>query len=54
MLVGHLLDGYKAAGNITAGYNILFTVCGFTYLVAFLIIHLLTRNADKVKISELV
>jgi ACS family hexuronate transporter-like MFS transporter len=53
VLVGSLLDTYKAAGNITAGYNILFTVCGFTYLVAFLIIHLLTRNSGKVKISEL-
>jgi ACS family hexuronate transporter-like MFS transporter len=53
VLVGSLLDTYKAAGNITAGYNILFTVCGFTYLVAFLIIHLLTRNTGKVKISEL-
>jgi MFS transporter, ACS family, hexuronate transporter len=53
VLVGSLLDTYKAAGNITGGYNILFTVCGFTYLVAFLIIHLLTRNSGKVKISEL-
>lgn len=51
--VGSLLDGYKAAGNITAGYNVLFTVCGFTYLVAFFIIHLLTRNTAKVKLSEL-
>jgi ACS family hexuronate transporter-like MFS transporter len=53
ILVGNLLDSYKATGNITGGYNILFTVCGFTYLVAFLIIHLLTRNTDKVKLSEL-
>ena len=54
MLVGYLLDTYKAAGNITAGYNMLFTVCGFTYLVAFLIIHLLTRKTEKVKLSELI
>jgi MFS transporter, ACS family, hexuronate transporter len=53
VLVGSLLDTYKAAGNITAGYNILFTVCGFTYLVAFLIIHLLTRKSGKVNLSEL-
>ncbi|HUQ67334.1 MAG TPA: MFS transporter [Flavitalea sp.] len=53
ILVGNLLDAYKQGGNITAGYNILFTVCGFTYLVAFTIIHLLTRNTDKVKLSEL-
>ena len=53
VLVGNLLDVYKAGGNITAGYNILFTVCGCTYLVAFTIIHLLTRNSGKVKLSEL-
>lgn len=53
MLVGYLLDSYKAAGNITAGYNLLFTVCGFTYLVTILIIHLLTRKVEKVKVSEL-
>jgi ACS family hexuronate transporter-like MFS transporter len=53
ILVGSLLDAYKAGGNITAGYNILFTVCGFTYLVAFTIIHFLTRNTGKVKLAEL-
>ena len=53
ILVGSLLDTYKAGGNITAGYNILFTVCGFTYLLAFFIIHMLTRNAGKVKLSDL-
>lgn len=53
MLVGYLLDAYKASGNITAGYNLLFTVCGFTYLVTILIIHLLTRNVQKVRVSEL-
>jgi ACS family hexuronate transporter-like MFS transporter len=53
ILVGNLLDAYKNTGNITAGYNILFTVCGCTYLITLLIIHLLTRNAEKVKLSEL-
>jgi ACS family hexuronate transporter-like MFS transporter len=53
ILVGDLLDLYKKAGNITAGYNILFTLCGFTYLVAWIIIHLLTRKAETVKLSEL-
>ena len=53
ILVGSLLDAYKVGGNITSGYNILFTVCGFTYLIAFFIIHLLTRRAGKVQLSEL-
>ncbi|WP_338868417.1 MFS transporter [Spirosoma sp. SC4-14] len=50
MLVGSLLDDYKAAGNLSGGYNVIFTICAFTYLIAWTIIHLLTR---KVK-SELV
>ncbi len=53
ILVGQLLDSYKAAGNLVAGYNVLFTVCGFTYLVALTIIHLLTMKKGKVALSEL-
>ncbi len=53
ILVGSLLDSYKASGNITAGYNLLFTICGFTYLVAWTIIHLLTRKVEKVKLNQL-
>ncbi|MEJ7739264.1 MAG: MFS transporter [Chitinophagaceae bacterium] len=53
ILVGNLLDTYKAAGNLQGGYNVLFTICGFTYLVAWTIIHLLTRKFEKVKLSEL-
>lgn len=53
ILVGSLLDAYKADGNITAGYNVLFTICGCTYLVAWLIMHLLTRNKEAVRIEEI-
>jgi MFS transporter, ACS family, hexuronate transporter len=53
MLVGYLLDSYKAAGNITGGYNLLFLICGLTYLTAWTIIHLLTRKHSVVTISEL-
>jgi ACS family hexuronate transporter-like MFS transporter len=53
ILVGNLLDTYKAAGNLVGGYNLLFTLCGFTYLVALTIIHLLTRKKGKVKLTEL-
>jgi len=54
ILVGSLLDQFKAIGNITAGYNILFTVCGFTYLIALGIIHLLTKKGERVRLGELV
>ncbi len=53
MLIGNLLDTYKAAGNIAAGYNIIFTICGFTYLIAWLIIHLLTKSGKVVELEEL-
>ncbi|CAG5008476.1 Hexuronate transporter [Dyadobacter sp. CECT 9275] len=53
MLVGSLLDSYKATGNLAGGYNILFTICGFTYLVAWLIIHLLTRKSKKLTLEDL-
>ncbi|WP_353719740.1 MFS transporter [Dyadobacter sp. 676] len=53
ILIGSLLDTYKAAGNIQAGYNIIFTICGFTYLVAWLIIHWLTRTPKVVELEEL-
>ncbi|MCE7072394.1 MULTISPECIES: MFS transporter [Dyadobacter] len=49
LLVGSLLDYYKAAGNIGAGYNILFIICGLAYLVAWLIIHFLTKNMKPVE-----
>ncbi len=47
MLVGYLLDAYKAAGNLVGGYNLLFTLCGSTYLIAWLIIHGLTRKVHQ-------
>lgn len=52
-LVGYLLDSYKAAGNITGGYNLLFTICGLTYLVAWVIIHLLTRKRGAISLTDL-
>lgn len=45
MLVGYLLDAYKAQNNLTGGYNLLFTICGLTYLIAWAIIHFLTRES---------
>lgn len=45
LFVGYLLDAYKTAGNLQGGYNVLFTICGCTYLVVWAIIHLLTRTS---------
>jgi ACS family hexuronate transporter-like MFS transporter len=48
-LVGWLLDYYKKAGNIGAGYNILFIICGCTYFIAWTCIQLLTRKMTPVE-----
>ncbi len=50
MLVGRLLDTYKAAGNISAGYNLLFVICGCAYLLAWGIMHLFTSKMEKVEL----
>ncbi len=50
MLVGRLLDSYKAAGNLGGGYNLLFIICGCVYLLAWGIMHLFTPKMEKVKI----
>ncbi len=53
ILVGYLLDHFKSMGNLTGGYNVLFTICGFTYLLAWMIIHLLTRKSGRVELVAL-
>jgi ACS family hexuronate transporter-like MFS transporter len=53
LMVGSLLDTFKANGNLTGGYNLIFTICGFAYLTAWIIIHLLTRKMPVIKLSEL-
>jgi len=50
ILVGSLLDRYRAEGNLSGGYNVLFTICGFTYLIAWGIIHLLTRSIRPITV----
>lgn len=48
LLVGNLLNHYKLLGNITTGYNILFLVCGFAYLGAWLLMHWLAPTMKRV------
>ena len=54
ILIGSLLDSYKSAGNLAGGYHLIFTICGLTYLIAWTIIHLLTRKSEKVNLGELI
>jgi ACS family hexuronate transporter-like MFS transporter len=50
LLVGSLLAYYKTAGNIGAGYNILFIICGCAYFIAWAIIQLLTRRMKPIEL----
>ena len=45
--IGKLLDHFKAAGNITEGYSILFAICAFAYLVSFAIHHVLAPRFES-------
>lgn len=49
-LAGMLFDKYKLLGKIETGYYIMFFICGFAYLVAWLIMHLLVPKMKMVKI----
>ena len=48
IVTGLLLDRFQAAGNITAGYNVLFVICAFAYLVAFALNHLCAPKFELV------
>jgi ACS family hexuronate transporter-like MFS transporter len=48
--VGILLDGYKAKGDITAGYNLIFVMCGLSYVLAIFLFHMLSPKLSKVNI----
>jgi ACS family hexuronate transporter-like MFS transporter len=49
LLIGVILETYKEAGNLTAGYNIIFTMCACSYLLAWVIMHLITPKMKPVK-----
>ncbi len=47
-LAGILFDHYKALGSIETGYYIMFFICGFAYLTAWLVMHALSPNMKRV------
>jgi MFS transporter, ACS family, hexuronate transporter len=48
---GKLLDHFEAAGNITAGYSLLFGFCGTAYLLAFAIGHWFAPRFEPVAVQ---
>ena len=49
-LAGMLFDKYKLLGNIETGYYIMFFICGFAYLAAWLIMHFLVPKMKMAKV----
>ena len=49
---GKLLDRFQAAGNVTAGYAVLFGICGSAYLLAFLLNHLLAPKFEALEFHD--
>jgi MFS transporter, ACS family, hexuronate transporter len=47
---GRLLDRFTAAGDVTAGYTILFGICASAYLVSFVIHHLLAPKLEPLSL----
>jgi ACS family hexuronate transporter-like MFS transporter len=45
---GKLLDRFTALHNVTAGYAILFTICGSAYLLAFALNHALAPRFNPI------
>ena len=52
IVTGKLLDLFKASGNVTAGYAVLFSVCAFVYLVAFAANHVLAPRFEPFEMKE--
>ncbi len=50
LFIGYILDFYKGAGNILAGYNIIFLICGSSFLVAWVVIHFLVPKMEKARL----
>lgn len=49
---GRLLDNFTAAGNVTAGYTVLFTICAFAYVITFALHHLLAPRFETFRLQQ--
>ena len=49
--VGWILDYFTRQGNKTIGYNIIFLICGLSYLVAWLAMHFFAPKMTRVELD---
>ncbi|WP_308825116.1 hypothetical protein [Sodalis praecaptivus] len=47
-----MLDHFKVLGKIGLGYNVLFIICGFTYIAAWLCMRLIYPSQQKVHLTQ--
>jgi ACS family hexuronate transporter-like MFS transporter len=52
LLVGVILDHFKLLGNINAGYNILFVMCGAAYIIAWCAMALIRGSKPVANIED--
>ena len=52
IITGRLLDVFTAAGNVTAGYTILFSFCAVAYLATYGITHFLAPRYEPIEMRE--
>jgi ACS family hexuronate transporter-like MFS transporter len=50
-LVGWILDYFQRAGNKGLGYNLIFLICGFAYMLAWLVMHFLAPKMQPVRLD---
>ncbi|HLK27221.1 MAG TPA: MFS transporter [Puia sp.] len=50
LLIGILLDHFKSLNILSTGYNIIFLICGSAYLLAWLVMHLLSPKMKPVNL----
>ncbi|NPT47047.1 MFS transporter [Paraburkholderia sp. 1N] len=53
LFVGALLDHFKAFGNVNAGYNILFAICGSAYVIAWTIMRLIRSSNPRTDLGSM-
>ncbi|GAB3753353.1 MFS transporter [Spirosoma pomorum] len=51
-IVGRILQRYKQAGDVQSGYGIIFLMCGSAYLLAWLVMHVLTPTMKPVQLDS--
>lgn len=51
-LTGKLLDAFEKSGNATGAYAILFGICGFAYIAAFGVHHLLAPRFEQIRLPD--